>query len=262
LSGEQRRLPLRRIIFSAFTLPWEHRNEAFRAIAMPLLAVIACTLAWQVVEVSESLAGRVAQNLIYSIVYAIATSWLAIEIHRLVLLDAAARGRLDIRTLRRLVLFCGVLLGLGLLHAAVTMLISNGILGIFIPPRYVPAGTGSQQVQQAFKLPFPPQWIINAAAIASYWFVGRLSLMLPAIAIDQKADLVAAWRASQRNGWRLAVIVGALPWCLGRLIDFMYRGGATSMEIGILVVLGALFIVVEVVALSLSYWELTSPPDA
>ena len=65
--------------------------------------------------------------------------------------------------------------------------------------------------------------------------------------------------ASRRNGWRLAIVVGVLPWCLQQLTDLMYRNGASSMEFAILVVLAAALVIVEVVALSLSYWELTSP---
>ena len=39
-----RKLPLRKIIVGAFLLPWQHRGELFRATAIPLVAVIACTL--------------------------------------------------------------------------------------------------------------------------------------------------------------------------------------------------------------------------
>jgi hypothetical protein len=270
LSDEIRRLPLRRVILSAFALPWEHRREVFRVTAMPLLAIIACTLAGNLADFGQarpsglalqSRAAVLALHLLFVVGYGIATSWLAIAIHRLVLLEVPDAGaRITRQDLRRLAVFFGVLAGIWVLHAVLTMLIGSGILNIFNPPRYVPTGIAPEQGLATLKLPVPGQWIINAAAFLSYWVVGRMSLMLPAIAIDRKVDLAAAWLASRSNGWRLAVVVGALPWCLGRAIDFMFRDEATGVEVGILVVLGTVLIIVEVVALSLSYWELTTPP--
>jgi hypothetical protein len=159
--------------------------------------------------------------------------------------------------------------GLWVLYQGLTMLISGGILNIFSPPRYVPTGAEPGKLPERVNLPVPFEWIVNLGRALSYWVVARVTLMLPAIAIDRKADLIAAWSASRRNGWRLAMIVGVLPWCLQRFTDLLYRDGASIVEFGILVVLATIFVVVEVVALSLSYWELTlpappptHPPDA
>jgi hypothetical protein len=250
---EFRKLPLRRVVWGAFSLPWRHRAEVFRATAIPLLAVIACTLVADFNEV------RVAA-LVLIVLYGIATSWLAIAVHRLVLLDAPdARARFDMSALRRLAVFFGVVVSLWVLYQGLTMLISGGILNIFMPPRYIPAASEPGKLPEPVSLPVPFDWIVNVGRAMSYWVVARGTLMLPAIAIDRKADLIAAWSASRRNGWRLAIIVGVLPWCLQQLTNLLYRDGATLVEFGILLVLATLFVVIEVVALSLSYWELTSP---
>ena len=253
---EYRKLPLRRVVWGSFSLPWEHRGPVFRATAMPLLAVIAFSLAGDVVELQQSRAA----NLTLSLLYLLAVSWLAITIHRLVLLDEPdARPRFDAASLRRLAIFFGVAIGIWILYVGLVMLITGGVLNIFNPPRYIPAGTTPDQLPAKLKLPVSGQWVVNLAAFLAYWIVARVSLMLPAIALDRKPDLLAAWLASRRNGWRLAIVIGALPWCLQQLTDLMYRNGASSIEFAILVVLGAALIIVEVVALSLSYWELTSP---
>jgi hypothetical protein len=253
---EFRKLPLRRVIFGAFSLPWLHRGEVFRATAIPLLAVIACTLVSDTADFNES---RVAALLLIAL-YGIATSWLAIAVHRLVLLDAPdARARFDMPALRRLAVFFGIVVSLWVLYQGLTMLISGGILGIFMPPRYIPTTSEPGKLPEHVSLPVSFEWIVNLSRAMSYWIVARVTLMLPAIAIDRKADLIAAWSASRRNGWRLAIIVGVLPWCLQQLTNLLYRDGATLVEFGILLVLATLFVVVEVVALSLSYWELTSP---
>ena len=72
-------------------------------------------------------------------------------------------------------------------------------------------------------------------SLIAYWFIARVSLMLPAIAIDRKPDLGAAWQASRRNGWRLAIVVGLLPWCLQHLVDLLFRDGASTIEFALLV---------------------------
>lgn len=223
---------------------------------MPLLAVIACSLAGNVVELQQS----VAANVVLSAVYGIAVSWLAINIHRLVLLEAPdSSGKLDAPSLRRLGTFFAVGVIIWILYLGLTMLIASGVLNILVPARYIPAGTTLDQVPKRIDLPFTPDWIVRFAAFVAYWVIGRVSLMLPAIALDQKPDLVAAWLASRGNGWRLAVVVGVLPWGLQLLTDLLYRNGASSVEFAFLVVLAAALVIVEVVALTLSYWELTSP---
>jgi hypothetical protein len=89
------------------------------------------------------------------------------------------------------------------------------------------------------------------------YFVARWSPVLPATAIGGKASLRAAWRLSARNGWRLAVIVGALPWALSYGESLLYRQNATLPELTILVVLSVLSSMLGIIALSLSYQDLT-----
>lgn len=253
---EPRQLPLRKVIWGAFSLSWQHRGEVFRAAAMPLLALIACSLAADVGVLNQSLAAKLTLNLFY----AMALSWLAISLHRLVLLDVPdARAPIDAAGLRRLAIFFGVLVAIWVLYLGLTMLILGGVLNILHPPKFNPAGTAPNPLSETMPSPFAADWIVRVAGFVAYWVVARVSLMLPAIALDRKPDLIAAWLASRRNGWRLAIVVGALPWCLQQLTNLLYRGGATAVEYAIVVVVATLFVIVEVVALSLAYWELTSP---
>lgn len=51
-----------------------------------------------------------------------------------------------------------------------------------------------------------------AAAIGgAAWVAGRMSMMLPGIAIDRPLDLRSGWRLGQREGLRLVVVAVALP---------------------------------------------------
>jgi hypothetical protein len=254
-----RRLPLRRVIWGAFSLSWQNRASLFRATALPLLAVIACTLAWDLSSLYSSGMARWAVYLMLNLPWLIAASWLAISVHRLVLLEGSGAGmNLDLASARRLAIFAATGIGIWVLFTGLTMLIAGGVLNIFSPPRYVSTAE-LPAAPQPIDLPIPFEWITSLASILAYWFVARVSLMLPAIAIDQRPSLGAAWRASQRNGWRLAIVVGLLPWCMDHFVDLLYRDGASNVEFGILVVLGTLLIVIEIVALSLAYWELRQP---
>jgi hypothetical protein len=223
---------------------------------MPLLAVIACSLIAAIVDQQHSRAVNVAMSLLYGI----AVSWLAITIHRLVLLDeSSTRAHLNVASMRRLLTFFGVGIAIWVLYFGITMIAANGMILALFPPRYIPTATDPTQVPPQTEFPISPEWLVMFAGFIAYWFVARVSLMLPAIAVDRKLDLAAAWVASRRNGWRLTIIVGLLPWGLQQLTNLMYRDGGNPVEFAVLVVLATLLIIVEVVALSLSYWELTSP---
>jgi hypothetical protein len=100
---------------------------------------------------------------------------------------------------------------------------------------------------------------------ASTWLpflvIGRLSLMLPAVAIGERLQPVKVARDSVGNSWRLAVIVGVLPWLLDALVDLLYRDGATRFEFGMLLVLSSFCTVLGVIALSLAYRDLAGVPS-
>jgi hypothetical protein len=245
---ESRKLPLRKVIWGAFSLSWQNRASLFSATSWPLLALIACSLASEVARFSES---QVMSWFMY-LLYGIATSWLAVTVHRLVLLETSDAREISAQSAKRIGLFLAFLVGVWLMYAALVLLMMSGVLNAFLL-RFVPAGGERPE------LPVPMEWINSVATVLAFVVIARFSLVFPAIAIDQQPDLVAAWRASKRNAWRLAVVVGVLPWSLNRFAEFIYRDGATPAEFAMIVVLITFFTVIEIVALSLSYWELTSP---
>jgi len=244
----RRRLPLRRILFGAFALSWRHRGELARATGLPILAVIACTLAQNLAGLSVN---RPAQWTLY-FTYSIAVSWLAISVHRLVLIeDGAGREQFSSTALKRLGRFVGTVIGLWLAYLSLMFFIVNATLLPFA--RYVSTGESPGPLIPNFG------WFMTGAMILAMWPIARLSLLFPALAADQSFDPIAAWKATRGNGWKLAIVVGALPWALRSIADSMYRDEATWVEFGALLVLTAVFTVIQVVALSLSYWELTRP---
>lgn len=168
------------------------------------------------------------------------------------LLDAPDTSKtLGSQGLKRLGLFTIALIGLYVLCTILVLAMVSGILLLF--SRYVPAGEGPQ----APDMPF--QWFVNVSLVIAMWVIGRFSLMLPAIAVDRTANPFVAWRLSRGNNWKLLIIVGVLPYTLKWIVALLSRDGGTMWEYGVLLVLTAVFTVIQVVALSLSYWELTQP---
>ena len=97
--------------------------------------------------------------------------------------------------------------------------------------------------------------------LTSTYFVARLSLVLPATALDAAASFRQAWRQSARNGWRLLMIVGAFPWIAARSLGLLYRDGASLAESAVLMFFSVLVSTLGIIALSLSYQELTGGLD-
>jgi hypothetical protein len=80
--------------------------------------------------------------------------------------------------------------------------------------------------------------------------------------MEDQASLLKAWRQSARNGWRLALVVGAFPWLLSYGVDLLYRQNATLLETVLLVLLSVLASTLAVIALSFSYQDLRASQPA
>ena len=62
-----------------------------------------------------------------------------------------------------------------------------------------------------------------------YYFVGRVSLVCPALAVDWKEDLEWSWRKNLEwsweetngHGWKMVLLVGGVPIILGIVYEFL-----------------------------------------
>jgi hypothetical protein len=239
-------LPLLAIMRDAFALPWKHRNEVFRATSLPLLALIALTLCRDMIPWGRSVSVAVA----WHSVHLIALSWLAVTVHRLVLLDEARASRFDRETLKRVAGYALVFAAIWIAYLLLQTIILNGV-AIASGISYVPVG--GQRNETAW------QWLMFGSVVVTLPLIARCGLVLPSVAVDKGFEIKDAWRASRGNTWRLAVIFGVLPWAISEGIWFFYRDDASTLELAVFLVLGCVLAVVEVTALSLSYGALTAP---
>ena len=244
------RLSVFRIIAGSFEYPWRHRAAFARATAIPALAMIACTLVWDFA--ARSGGGAVLAWLLYG-AYIAMCSWIAVVSHRLVLIGPAdGNAFAGSSGSTRLLVFLAAVIGIAVVYYAALLGLAN-LLATVLGWNYTPAGTP----------PRPPiyfDWLMLVSQLASSYVSARLALTLPAIATDQGFSFRQAWIHSRRNGWRLALVVFGLPWLLARLAELLSRDGATPVETALLLVLGVVLLVIEVVALSLSFYDLTAQP--
>ena len=103
------------------------------------------------------------------------------------------------------------------------------------------------------------EWVLFLICIPGLYLLGRVSLLFPAKAIDEKIDLKKSWEITKNNGWRIFVIIGFYPWILGMIIWLVWgREEASLFEDVISSLLTVLILALEVVALSFTYKELVS----
>lgn len=234
-------IPVLEVIHEAMTIPWHKRATMFS----PLLRISVVLIALHFIMplVREEL-GRISY-LVWRVLFGLAFAVFAVTCHRIILLgkESVPKSGLASWSLREtrfvgwtlLIALCGGVTA-GIVGIPVLIL-----LGFFI-------------VSQK---PGEP-WVTAAGSImimipASYLFA-RLSVLLPATAVDEQPDFAWAWELTKGNGWRLFLVVGVLPGILWLGPDYLL-GRSVIIDLLIYATACVLY-VIEIAALSLSYRHL------
>jgi hypothetical protein len=101
--------------------------------------------------------------------------------------------------------------------------------------------------------------VLIVFAVGISWLFATFCLLFPALAVDQKFDLAAAWRRSRGNVFRLVVITSLFPILLTILSLTVSTHYAAPAGFASIAILHPTILIVEVAALSLSYAHLTAP---
>jgi hypothetical protein len=233
-----KQLSIKEVAFEAVWRYWGLRRELLSVMLIPIAGFLAIDIGASVLDLSGT-PGRYLHWASYLVVSALA----AISCHRVLLLGPVSVpkfgvGHLGIRELRFIAatLFLGFLFGLVRLFSET---IIRQITGPLHGARYL-----GYLVEIIVALP------------PSYLFA-RLAFMLPSIAIETHLGVPGAWQLSNRNGWRLVLLIIFMPWLvrllqwnIGTVIpDQTMRTVATTT-------LYALFLPLEIALLSVSYRHL------
>ena len=171
-------------MWGTFAFPWMYRAEFFRAIGIPLAALIAATLLWQTGE--YGVVPGFPRGVSYAL-YLLAFSWLAVRCHRLVLLgpDAAAPPASASKSIAA---YVATMAGMWVVGVFLILLTVSIVLLIF-GTRYVPAGSAPTGVRSGRAGRNRPH---HAGSHRHRPVFRRATgLMLPAIALaDSRWDLL------------------------------------------------------------------------
>jgi hypothetical protein len=245
------KLPITKVLLGAFVVPWWSRRALAEALAIPVGGLVAVRMIyWHL-----GLDWTVTTTWMLWIVQALFWVLFAIACHRIVLLGPAeaAMGLMPRWTRREFRFAAWAFVTYAIATAGswiATLVFATLILNIarsWVDPEF-----GLIVAKYA------------AGMVLTYLFA-RLAVMLPAAAIEARVGLGMAWRMTRGNGLRMLVIVGALPWILGRGLDWLARDEPTAPESAVLAIFSTLLVAVEIAALSLAYRELAmaeEPPKA
>lgn len=242
-------LPVGKILVGAFAVTWINRVNLLRGLGLVALSIILVKVTWQYTYDRIPASAALVFWLVSMMLYA----KFAVICHRLVLLEfgSASKIELPVRWSDRETKFVGWLL-------AVYFLVSIGsILFVMFPfmlfSKYLPEAVRTSPNEM---LPYAAVFV----GIPATYLLARMSPIFPATALDTEKRLAWAWSLTKANGFRLAIIVGLLPWLSGYL-NFTLLGKQPGLaELLLSNILNYLFITIEITALSLAYRELIKTP--
>ena len=241
-------LDVRRVLLGAFAVPWNGRNTFARHLAVPFVVLVLLGILESSALVLD--AGWIA---LWSVFAAHLWAWIvfAVICHRLVLLGPAALGGVvSLRWTMRETRF--------LLRAAAVWVMAMAVTVACMAA----VAFGGLPMFRETDPPWRTWLVMSLSMLPAFYLVARLSLVLPAAAIDRKVGLGWAWSLSSGNSARLFLVIGLLPWIFSApayLLDV--PAGSAAASVGV-TILGTLLLTVEISALSLSYRELTKDEPA
>lgn len=274
------KLMIRETVFEVLQFLWENRPDLVRMIAAPVLAlsILHMALATVFKDYAAAKADGITMLQFFALVVAIALPTVfyvmfAVAWHRRCLRpEEQTTILIALKWDRRktLFLFRFILISVISLIAALPVLIVSGIVGM--------TGAGGLAVSGAGG-PTTADLIVQVIKLLLLFVVMlvqvRLSLLLPATALDQKLTLMEAWVIGRGNSWRLLAVlllsvapamvivllvgsaVGAISQAtgLGALLTFRFIG-QLALDFASYIVVAA-----SVSALSMSYRALRQRPS-
>ena len=276
IDPSRKSMPIWVILREAAAQVWARRVNFGKLMLLPMVATVVIGYLqdlWNQPNTDQPGVQILAEAVSWTALYGIISALFAVVIHRSILLDErVSSSRWFLRLTKREAIFTGwsFLIGVGTWFMAVT----GATLVVALA---VPFSTCCSDLFDFIGKSHP--WLenlgqtiligvgISVIGVLVSYFAARTSLLLPAIALDQRQKLKWAWAISKPHTMRLAFLVGVIP--IASLL-FQTLG---SIWIGELLwepahqVLSAfvycLLLTLEITVLSLSYrWITESAPTA
>lgn len=258
-------LPVFKIISGAFTFLWEKKLRMIRALSIPITVVFISDIFPYLIPILDNYYESIPIPLLYSfsigirIISAAAQILFAITCHRLVLIGNTGvpeYGMLSWTRREWWFLAFAIILPLVYFLSVALYLLAKGLFMEF--------DIDIESFQLLFTQGDGIYLLMFLVALPSVYIFSRLSLLLPATAVDRDVDVGWAWKSTKTNGWRLTVIIVLLPLLFVLLLLLLLGllallwGEVTNLAIDIISsVLSFIPLAIGIVALSLSYKHLS-----
>jgi len=252
-------LPVIGIIRDAFQYVWDKRTRLLRALAVVMIALVVLEVILYFVS-GDSASPNTTQNrltrpeMVLALIALPIYILFAITCHRLALVGdsgVAAYGNLGWG--KRELRFLGWCVMVSLAYALLIMLLPI----TFQIMQFNRALQDSGQFPSDLADSFWYKNVMYVLFLPSIYLIARFSPVFPATAVDRQVNMKWAWNLTKKNGLRLTVVVGILPWVFTYFQGLLLRENATLAEELTIALIGLIFLAVEVVALSFSYKHLT-----
>ena len=99
------------------------------------------------------------------------------------------------------------------------------------------------------------QFVFILYFVAMFYFLSRVSVVFPAIAVDNEQGIQWAWRLTKNNGLRLMLAIYILPGVIEIPVNYLLAGGNMYMKMAN-DVFEVLYIIFAISVLSVSYKHL------
>lgn len=240
-----RKLPVAKVLFGAFYVPWVLRRSLAKSLATLVIGGVALATLWVQGKVAFPFYINLISLLLFGLVYIL----FAVICHRMVLLGYTSvpeygPKKVSGRELR---------FALGMMKVMFAAFLGWAFFYVIIiqfPSWIIDALHGGGGDSGRFK-----DHLAWTMYLVQFYLFARLSLILPSIAVDGQSELKWAWQVSKGNGLRLMLVLGLLPLLVQLPLYILpdIPGFPGSM---INSLLWWLMLPFEITALSLSYKEL------
>ena len=199
------------ILKEACLLPWNHRHHFGRLLIIPtILSTLIGIASIYWFEGKETSFTVAITGFLLSFPDFMVLTFFAVSCHRSVLLGDLSVNRFGVPgwSMRETRFFLW-LLGIYILGSFLTILSGAG---------YAMAVLAIGKLGRTIGLidsildKFPFFYTLMGLMLVLFaYLVGRLSLVLPAVAVDLRPSVNPSWSQTKGNGWRVAVLVGGIP---------------------------------------------------
>lgn len=235
----------------AYTGAWNNLGEMLRLIWLPGSLYLAFSYVGALLPLEENLLlGILVELATFSLWAIVSVAW-----YRFILLNAKPEGAYQINLGRREGRF--LMVGVALLLLAVPLFLFGG------PPEFAPAEYLRGVIATAGVAGSLIGFFGIMLSFVGIYFLVRLLLLLPAVAIDEPLNVRMVLERTRGNFWRIAALtfLASLPLLI--IVTIVLAAGLpVFLAMMFSSIVSIFFAIVNVAVLAITYRELIGPPGA